>query len=84
MTIILYFIKKYFKVLINLKTLLKIMLASFVIYFASTFIPKTENLIFIIWALILLVMYFIILYILREIKKEDIEIFKKLISRKKQ
>jgi len=84
MIIMLYFIKKYFKVLIDFKSLLKITLASFAICLTSLFFPKAENLVFIIWVLILLAIYFILLYILREIKKEDIAIFKKLISRKKQ
>ncbi|MCD6149967.1 oligosaccharide flippase family protein [bacterium] len=82
MVIMLYFIKKYFKILIDFKSLFKIILASVIMYYTSFLFPKTENLIFIIWALILLAIYFIILYILREINSEDIRIFKKLISKK--
>ena len=81
MAIILYFIKKYFKVLVNFKSLLKITLASFTIYLISFLFPRAGNLIFIIWVLILLGIYFIILYMLREIKNEDIEILKKLSSK---
>ena len=82
MVIMLFFVKKYFKVLVSFKTLLKVMPAAFTIYLISSFFLKTENLIFIIWALIILAIYFTILYILREIKKEDVQLLKKLISKK--
>lgn len=81
MIIILYFVKKHFKVLTNLKNLFNVALASLAVYFISFLFPKTENLIFIIWALIFSVIYFILLYILREIKSEDIEIFRKLFKK---
>ncbi len=82
MLVMLYFVKKYFGVLFNIKSLLKVTLASLVICLASWLLPEEKNMYFVIWALLLLVIYLIIISILREFKKEDIEIFKKLISRK--
>ncbi|MFH0969214.1 MAG: flippase [Patescibacteria group bacterium] len=79
---ILYYLGKEFGVLIKLKTLLKTIFSAGLMYAASLFFPKGE-ITFIFWSAILFALYLLVLYILREIKKEDLGIIKQIISRKK-
>lgn len=64
------------------KTSLKILLAS-ILMLAACFIFPNHNYLFIIWSIILLAFYLFILYLLREIKKADMDVIRQLISRKK-
>lgn len=80
--IMLRYLWNYFGVGISPKTLIKIFLAGAVMYKVATYFPKQE-LMFLLWSAILFVFYFALLFILREIKKEDLSILKKIISRKK-
>ncbi len=74
----LYFVKKEFKISLKIKSILKIALASLIIYSLAKFVP-TGDYLFILWSLILSAIYFIILYALKEITKEDINLIKKII-----
>lgn len=77
----LYYLWKNFGVLIRLKTLLKTIFAAALMFIASLFFPKGE-ISFIFWSIILLVLYLFVLYLAKEIKKEDLAILKELITRK--
>ncbi len=79
----LYYLWKDFGVSIKLKTFLKTFLAAFLMYFASIFFPKGE-ISFIFGSIILFAFYLSILYLVKEIRKEDIAILKEIIYRKKK
>lgn len=79
----LYYLWKNFGVLIRLKTFLKTLFAAFLMYVASLFFPKGE-VSFVLWSIILFALYLFILYLTKEIKKGDLAILKKIITRKKK
>jgi stage V sporulation protein B len=79
----LYYLRKDFGVLIKLKTLLKTLFAAALMYIASLFFPKGE-ISFIFWSIILFALYLFILYLAKEIKKEDLAILREIITRKKK
>ncbi|MDQ1284060.1 MAG: Polysacc synt protein [Patescibacteria group bacterium] len=81
MLVMLYYIGKYFGVLVGFKSLTKIIFASGAIYAASLFSPA-DNYIFILWSLIFTLAYFSILFAAGEIKKEDLMFLKKSILSK--
>ena len=83
MLAILYFIKKDFGVLISLQSLFKMSIAGIAMYLASLFFSKGEF-IFLIWSIILFTFYLIILYIIGEIKKDDLAYLKRIFSKKKK
>ncbi len=74
----LFFAQKYFGVFIKIKALLRIALAGAVMYFCSYFFPP-QKWIFILWGIILSGVYILVLYILREFTKDDVETFKKIL-----
>jgi stage V sporulation protein B len=80
---ILYYLWRDFGALVKIKTFLKIIFAAILMYAASLLFSKGEA-VFIAWSIILFAFYLFILYILREIKKEDIEIIKNILTRKKK
>lgn len=80
--IMLYYIWKDFGVKINLVGFSKMILAGGIMYAASLLFNRGE-LIFMLWSSILFALYIIMLIILGEIKKTDIENVRKLISSKK-
>jgi O-antigen/teichoic acid export membrane protein len=80
--VMLYYIWKDFGVVIKLKSLFKMIVAGAIMYAASFLFNKGE-LIFILWSVILFALYLTILYLLREIKKDDIAIVQGLLTRKK-
>lgn len=82
MTVMLYFISKNFAVSIQLKSLLKIIIASVVLFISTSFLPVSVSL-FIVSSLIAGGIYFAILYLLKEISPADLEMVKGLISKKK-
>ncbi|HFC76977.1 MAG TPA: flippase [Candidatus Moranbacteria bacterium] len=71
----LYFTKKEFQASLKIKSILKIGFAFIITFFLAKLFPES-NYLFILWSLILSSIYFIILYVLKEIKKEDINIKK--------
>jgi stage V sporulation protein B len=79
---ILYYLWRDFGALVKIKSFAKTIFAAATMYFASFLFSKGE-ISFIPWSVILFAFYLFILYILREIKKEDLEIVKQIISRKK-
>lgn len=79
----LYYLWKDFGVLIKLKTLLKTLFAAALMYIASLFFPKGE-ISFIFWSIILFALYLFILYLVKEIKREDLAILREIITRKKK
>lgn len=83
MLIMLYYLHRDFKVSFNLKSLSKVTLAGLLMYFLARLFSQGQF-IFILWSVILFAFYLIVLYLLKEIKKEDIEFFKGVISRKKK
>lgn len=83
MIFMLYFLRHDFKVLIRLRSLINISAAGAGTYFFAALFSKGEF-IFFLWSLVILAFYFLILYFLDEIKKEDLIFFKNMISRKKK
>ena len=81
--VMLYYIWTDFKVAIRLKNIAKIGLAGALMYLASFIFPR-ENLTFILWSVLLFAFYLFILYLLREIKKEDLVFLKESLARKKK
>lgn len=78
----LYYLWKDFKVSINLKSLFKTILAGILMFGVSTFFSQGE-IAFIFWSIILFAFYLFILFLLGEIKKEDIIFLKNILSKKK-
>jgi stage V sporulation protein B len=81
MIVALYFIYRDFGITIKIKNYSKIIVSGIAIYLLS-FIFSQGQFIFILWSIILLVIYFSFLYLLGEVKKEDIIFFQKMLNRK--
>jgi stage V sporulation protein B len=79
---ILYYLWKDYGALIRIKTIAKSFLAVVIMYAFSLLFSKGE-IIFLLWSTILFGIYLLVLYILKEIKKEDLGLLKNIISRKK-
>jgi len=82
MLMILYYLHKYFTVLIPVQRLLKIIFAGTVLFFTTKLFSQGP-IEFIFWSILLFTFYLLILFGLKEITKVDLVIFKKLILRKK-
>ncbi len=82
MLIMLFYLYREFKVAFVFKSLLKISLASVILYFACRIFPP-EGLIFVLWSFILFAAYLIILYLLKELTKKDWDYLSDIIKRKK-
>ncbi len=78
----LYYVYRDFGIFMELKSFLKILLASAAMFFAS-FLFSQGQVAFIFWSLILFALYLLTLYILGEITKDDIT-YLKTISKKKK
>ncbi|MEA1926161.1 MAG: flippase [Patescibacteria group bacterium] len=78
-----YLIKKHFGVSIKTKGIAKISLATLALYIASFYFPD-PNYLFVIWALILFLFYGLILYILGELKRSDINLLLSAIRKNKK
>lgn len=78
----LFYLRRDFGVSFPIKSVFRVALAGFHIYIFSLLIPLGNNL-FILESIILLGIYFSFLWILREIKKEDLAILQNIITRKK-
>ncbi len=80
-TIILLYALKYFGRFIQIKSVVKILLAGIVIFLVSKFFPPQEW-IFILYGAILCAIYLLILVILKEFTINDFNFFKKIILKK--
>ena len=83
MLFMLYYLHRDFQVSMKIKSILKIALAGILTYFLSQLFSQ-GRFIFILWSIILFAFYLLVLYLLREIKKEDVAYFKGIISKKKK
>lgn len=82
MLCMLIYLWKKFDVSIKLKSFFKVVFAGMIIYLVSFFFSKGE-IAFVFWSVILFAFYLFALYLLKEIKKDDVAIVKSLITRKK-
>jgi stage V sporulation protein B len=82
MLAILYYIQRDFRIVLKLKSFLKIAFAGIIMYIASLFFSKGE-IIFLLWFAILFSIYLAVLYALREITIEDLVYLKKIVAKKK-
>lgn len=78
-----YFLFREFGNLIKMKSLLKIFFSGIFVFFASLLFPK-EEIFSIFWSIILFAFYLFILYILKELKKEDLKLLRSMVLRKKK
>ncbi|HPN54447.1 MAG TPA: flippase [Candidatus Moranbacteria bacterium] len=83
MLAILHYVRRDFGVILELKSLLKIIFSGGLMFTASLFFSKGEF-IFIAWSVILFAGYLLILYVLGEITKNDLEYIKHIIAKKKR
>lgn len=82
MLIMLFYIHKHFQGLISFSSFFKMLFAMFLMFSLSLLLTATNSA-FIIWSIILFAFYLLLLYFFREIKKEDLGLLKKIISRNK-
>jgi hypothetical protein len=83
MSISIYFAHRYFKKTIELSTLARMLAGGLLIFLLSAFFPP-KNFIFILWSLLLTAAYLLFLYFARVINKNDLEVVRSIISRKKK
>jgi stage V sporulation protein B len=82
MVLVLAYSYNFFGYLFKLSSFVKILFASVIMYFASTFFPEGKY-IFLLWSAILFAIYIFLLYIFREFGASDFEIVKQLLQKKK-
>lgn len=82
MALILVYSYNFFGYLFKFSSFLKIIFASTIIYFLSTFFPSSHYA-FILWLAIIFTIYILILFILREFDASDFETVKQLLKKKK-
>jgi stage V sporulation protein B len=82
MMMMLHYLRRDFGVVFEIKSVLRVALAGFHIYIFSLLIPLGSNF-FLLESILLLGVYFGFLWLLREIKKEDLSILQTIIARKK-
>lgn len=82
MLIMLFYLYREFKITVGLKSLIKILLASVILFFSCQIFSQGEFA-FIAWSFILFVFYLTLLYFLREITKKDWDYLLDIIKRKK-
>ena len=82
MVLVLAYSYRYFGYLFRFSSFLKIILASFVMYFISTFFPKGHYA-FILWSAILFAIYIFFLFVLKEFGSLELEIVRQFVKRKK-
>jgi stage V sporulation protein B len=81
--IILFYTHKHFDGLMNHLKFLKFATAGVIMYLASFFFPP-QKWVFILWSVILTGLYVLCLYIMNEFTSNDIQLFKKILLRKKE
>ncbi len=77
MLIALRYIKKYFKVSLRVKSILKVFFVFCLVFILAELFPR-DNYLFIVWSLILSAIYFISLYWLKEITGQDLSLIRKI------
>ncbi len=82
MLIIFYYLFREFKITLALRSLLKIFLASFFLFFLCHFFPQDE-IFFIFWFFILFSVYFFMLYLFRELTSKDWKYLSEILRIKK-
>ncbi len=82
MALILAYSYKYFGYLFKLSSFLKIVLASAIMYFLSTFFSGGHY-VFIAWSAILFAIYLLLLFVLKEFGSQELELAKQLLRKKK-
>jgi stage V sporulation protein B len=82
MVLVLAYSYRYFGYLFKLSSFLKIVLASGIMYFLSTFFSKGHY-IFVVWSAILFAIYMLLLFSLKEFGASEFELVKQLVKRKK-
>ncbi len=82
MLLVLAYSYNFFGYLFKLSSFVKILIASTIVYFASTFLSGGHY-IFILWSTVLFVLYILILFALKEFGAPEFEIVKQLLKRKK-
>lgn len=80
--IIIFYALKYFGIFIEIKKVLKIILAGALMLLASGFFPP-QKLIFILWGVILSGIYLGALFLMKEFTKDDFDFFRKVIFKRK-
>lgn len=83
MIIIMYFIQKDFGVILKTKSLAKMFFAGALMYFASRFFSQGEF-IFLVWSTILFTGYLLVLFLMKEISKDDLDYLLKIANKKKK
>lgn len=73
----------YFKGIFSLGSLIKMGLAGGIIYLISLYLTS-QNLIFFVWSVILVLVYFGLLYIFKEINKSDLGVLRSIVKVKKE
>jgi len=74
---------RYFQGIFSNITLVKMATAGIIMYSASLMLPS-KNLIFFVWSILLVIVYFFLLYIFKEIKESDINIIRNIIKNKEK
>jgi stage V sporulation protein B len=82
MVLVLAYSYNFFGYLFKFSSFLKIIIASAIMYFASTFFPGGHYT-FILWSAILFAIYILLLFVFREFGASDLEILKQLLAKKK-
>jgi stage V sporulation protein B len=82
MVLVLAYSYNFFGYLFKFSSFVKIIIASVIMYFVSTFFPGGHYT-FILWSVILFVIYILILFALKEFGALDLEILKQLLQKKK-
>ena len=73
---------KYFHVTISFVSLLRIFIATILMYAVALFFPQSNNL-FILWGMLLFVFYLSLLSVFRELTKEDFALVRNLLAQRK-
>ncbi|MFH1183153.1 MAG: flippase [Candidatus Moraniibacteriota bacterium] len=83
MSIILVYTHRFFGYLFKLSSFIKILIGSIILYGASFLFPR-DSLLFPLWSVILLGIYLIVLYLLKEVGPYELNIVKEMLARKKK
>jgi len=74
---------RYFKGILNIMSLLKMALAGVFIYILSLYLTS-QNLVFFVWSILLMLVYFCTLYLFKEFKESDLEIIRSIVRIKEK
>lgn len=74
---------RYFKGILSAASLLKMAFAGLFIYVLSLYLTS-QNLIFFVWSVLLILVYFAVLYLFKEIKDDDFEVIRSIVKIKEK